>query len=227
VPHSVALITTLATGLGLALVNRMTKMHGGQVSVESKVGHGSRFTVSLPWDAPAPLVEAAGPVTPQDEGEAEDGLKSALQTGELNSAPLKTEPDVSTRPTPKPSALILLAEDESTMANLMSDYLQLQGYRVVMAQNGLQALELARQEKPDVVLMDIQMPELDGLETTRRLRAEAELAAIPVVALTALAMPGDRERCLEAGANSYLSKPVNLKQLLATIEGYLAGGGKE
>ncbi|HEY9668316.1 MAG TPA: response regulator, partial [Coleofasciculaceae cyanobacterium] len=87
--------------------------------------------------------------------------------------------------------------------------------------NGIEALRVAKQQKPDLILMDIQMPEMDGLEATRRIRAETVLADIPIIALTALAMPGDRERCLAAGANDYMTKPVSLKKLVSAIAQYI------
>jgi hypothetical protein len=114
--------------------------------------------------------------------------------------------------------LILLAEDEEVVSILLADYLRGIGYRTVIARNGVEALERAREERPALTLMDVQMPEMDGLEAIRRFRAEANLATIPIIALTALAMPGDRERCLKAGANEYLSKPVHLKDLAQMIE---------
>ena len=119
---------------------------------------------------------------------------------------------------------ILLAEDNEESIKVMSDYLKSRGCRVVVARDGAAAVERAREERPDIILMDIQMPGLDGLEATCRLRAEADpaVAAVPIVALTALAMPGDRERCLAAGANEYLSKPVSLKRLVQVIETQLS-----
>ena len=83
------------------------------------------------------------------------------------------------------------------------------------------AIDLAQQTHPDLILMDIQMPEMDGLEAIQRIRQIPELADTPIIALTALAMAGDRDRCIEVGANDYLSKPVSLKQLVKKINDYL------
>jgi len=90
------------------------------------------------------------------------------------------------------------------------------------ATNGREAVEETSRLAPDVVVMDIAMPQMDGLEAMERIRADADLRGIPIIALTALAMPGDRERCLAAGANAYLSKPVSLKKLVAVIEAQLS-----
>jgi CheY-like chemotaxis protein len=114
--------------------------------------------------------------------------------------------------------LILLAEDNETNIFAIGEYLQEVGYRLVVARNGGEALNLAWEWKPDLILMDIQMPVLDGLAATQRLRAMSEFATTPIIALTALAMPGDREKCLAAGANAYLSKPISLKNLMQTME---------
>ncbi|MFQ5610949.1 MAG: response regulator [Anaerolineae bacterium] len=116
--------------------------------------------------------------------------------------------------------LILLAEDNESNISTVSDYLLVNGYQVVVARNGEEVIERAREENPELILMDIQMPGMDGLEATRLIRADSSprVAGTPIIALTALAMPGDRERCLTAGANEYLSKPVSLKGLLRTIE---------
>jgi PAS domain S-box-containing protein len=117
--------------------------------------------------------------------------------------------------------LILLAEDNEANINTLSPYLQAKGYRLKLARNGSQAIQMALEEGPEVILMDIQMPVMDGLEAIRQLRANQQFAGVPIIALTALAMPGDRERCLAAGANEYLSKPVSLKGLVELIEYYL------
>ncbi|GAB1538924.1 hypothetical protein NUACC21_15890 [Scytonema sp. NUACC21] len=120
---------------------------------------------------------------------------------------------------PKPEApLILLAEDNQANIDTMSSYLETRGYRLLVAKNGQQAIELAKSQRPDLIVMDIQMPEMDGLEAMRCIRKEQQCLGVPIIALTALAMPNDRETCLAAGANEYLSKPVKLKQLAVTIQ---------
>ena len=122
-------------------------------------------------------------------------------------------------PQPIPTGLrVLLAEDNEANILAIGGYLEDKGYTLAIAHNGREALDMIRDEQPHLILMDIQMPEMDGLEATRRLRAQPEYATIPIIALTALAMPGDRERCLAAGANEYLTKPVSLKGLVESIQ---------
>ena len=117
--------------------------------------------------------------------------------------------------------LILLAEDNEDNVKTFSCYLRDKGYRLMTAANGWTAIAQAQAHRPDVVLMDIQMPKMDGLEAIRRLRLMPAIAYTPIIALTALAMPGDAERCLAAGADEYLSKPVRLKHLHRTLQRHL------
>ena len=119
---------------------------------------------------------------------------------------------------PLANGRILLVEDNEINISAIGGYLQDRGYHVVVARNGREALASVNEARPDVILMDIQMPEMDGLEATRQLRAQPTYAALPIIVLTALAMPGDRERCMAAGASEYLTKPVSLKGLVATIQ---------
>ncbi len=112
---------------------------------------------------------------------------------------------------------ILLTEDHEINIMAVGDYLQDYGYHVTVAHNGREALAMVAEACPDVILMDIQMPEMDGLEAIRRLRAMPNYVDIPIIALTALAMPGDRERCMAVGATEYLTKPVSLKGLVKMI----------
>ena len=196
-------------GLGLALVRYLTEMHGGSVAVESEVGKGSRFTVSLPW-AGGQGLPAVTDVDIDEEVPSE--WHSPKSNGVLRESGGRVEAIC------EHSSVVLLAEDNETNLSAVSDYLATRGYQVLVARNGFEALGRAREERPDVVLMDIQMPVMDGLEATRRLRADVELRDVPIIALTALVMPGDRERCLEAGVNQYLSKPVSPSDLVQAIE---------
>ena len=116
---------------------------------------------------------------------------------------------------------ILLVEDNEMNRDMLSRRLIKKGYDLVMAMDGEQALEMAQAEAPDLILMDISLPGLDGWEATRRLKAMPETQAIPIIALTAHAMAGDREKCLEAGCNDYDTKPVEFPRLLGKIQGFL------
>jgi len=126
---------------------------------------------------------------------------------------------------PDSGPLLLLADDNEMHVTTVAEYLHAHGYRLAVAGNGAEALERARALRPSLILMDIHMPGMDGLEAIRRLRAETDpaLAATRIIALTALAMPGDCEQCLAAGANAYLSKPYRLHALRQAIEGQLQG----
>jgi CheY-like chemotaxis protein len=112
-------------------------------------------------------------------------------------------------------------EDTREATIMIVDYLEKAGYQLLTARDGASGLEQAKQLHPGLIIMDIQLPGMDGLEVIRRLRADPEFRTVPVIALTALAMPGDRERCLAAGATDYMSKPVNLKKLSEMVEEYL------
>jgi CheY-like chemotaxis protein len=118
-------------------------------------------------------------------------------------------------------AKILLVEDNEMNRDMLSRRLIKKGYDLVMAMDGEQAIEMAGSESPDLILMDISLPGLDGWEATRRLKAMPETKAIPIIALTAHAMAGDREKCLEAGCNDYDTKPVEFPRLLGKIQEFL------
>jgi len=193
------------TGLGLALVREMTELHGGVVDLSSEPGQGSCFQVSLHWH---PQMDSETHPLPS----ANDSPVPVLPT---------VLPDLS-----RGANHILLAEDNPANITAMCDWLELNGYMVTVAVNGLEAVQLAKQQHPDLILMDIQMPGLDGLAATREIRLIPALAQVPIIALTALVMPGDRERCLAAGANEYLSKPVSLSKLRELLFHYLGAPGQ-
>jgi two-component system, cell cycle response regulator DivK len=115
---------------------------------------------------------------------------------------------------------ILVVEDNEKNMKLFRDVLLATGYRTLEATSGERAVELATEHAPDLVLMDIQLPDIDGIEALGRLRADDRTASVPVLALTAQAMEGDRERFLAAGFDGYLSKPVNVADFVATVKRY-------
>ena len=116
---------------------------------------------------------------------------------------------------------ILVVEDNPGNRMLIADLLAANGYRPIEARDGEEGIALARQEKPDLILMDLSLPRLDGWEATRRLKADAELKDIPVVALTAHVMMGDDTKALEAGCDGYIPKPINVRSFVEEIKGYL------
>ena len=306
------------TGLGLALVAKLVELHGGGVALESTLGQGSRFIVTLPYIvAPVPSRESA----PYDDSDrrhckralvieddptsgsiltkylAELGLETALHVHgeECVETVLRERPDVilldiqlpgdsgwvvltrlkehpGTRDIPvavisvvdepgrsralgaaahltkpvtrvqlaaflqrdrnspllhKPPSVapqapdgpkVMLAEDNEANVQTIGGYLEDKGNAMYYARNGLEAVKLARELRPAVILMDIQMPVMDGLTAIREIRTDAAIKDIPIVALTALAMPGDRERCLASGATHYMTKPVKLKDLAVLVQ---------
>lgn len=118
---------------------------------------------------------------------------------------------------------ILLVEDNEMNRDMLSRRLQRKGYEVTMAVDGRQGVEMARSGNYDLILMDMSLPEIDGWEATRQLRAAPETKVVPIIGLTAHAMAGDREKALEAGCNDYDTKPVELPRLLGKIEALLGG----
>ena len=121
---------------------------------------------------------------------------------------------------------ILVVEDNEKSMKLFRDVLLATGHRTLEATTGAQAIMLATAHSPDLVLMDIQLPDIGGVEALGRLRADERTASVPVVALTAQAMEGDRERFLAAGFDGYLSKPVSVADLIATVKRYCEGAGR-
>jgi two-component system cell cycle response regulator DivK len=117
---------------------------------------------------------------------------------------------------------VLVVEDNEMNMKLLRDVLAASGYRTLEARTGAQAVELAKRHIPEVVLMDVQLPDVDGVEALRRIRADARTAFVPVVAVTAQAMGGDRERFLRAGFDGYLPKPVDVTELLGVVRRHCA-----
>jgi PAS domain S-box-containing protein len=183
------------TGLGLALVQRIVTGHSGTVSVTSTFGKGSCFAVRLPYSSSSsvmsPILESS-----------EVGPTLTNITHSLSSS----------------MPLILIADDNLGNIQTMEDYLGNKGYPILLAYNVIEAVEMTKIHKPDVILMDIQMPLMDGLQATAQIRSDPAIAHIPIIALTALALPGDEDRCFAAGVDEYLVKPVRFKLLIETIQ---------
>ena len=117
---------------------------------------------------------------------------------------------------------VLIVEDNELNMKLFHDLLAAHGYNTIQTRNGLEALDLARKHRPDLILMDIQLPEVSGLEVTKWLKADEELRSIPVIAVTAFAMKGDEERIRSGGCEAYISKPISVMTFLETV-GRFAG----
>ena len=181
------------TGLGLTITRVLVAMHGGDISVESEVGHGSQFTVRIPYES-APTVKT--------------GPHAVL------APPQSVEPvDGDANP-----ASILVVEDNLVNQKMVSSILTKRGYDVQITSNGQEALQALELKVFHLVLMDVQMPVLDGLEATRLIRKDTRWANLPIIAMTAHAMNGDKEGCLAAGMNAYISKPVHSAHLLSIVE---------
>ncbi|NLH80495.1 MAG: response regulator [Phyllobacteriaceae bacterium] len=116
---------------------------------------------------------------------------------------------------------VLIVEDNELNMKLFHDLLEAHGYRTLQARNGFDAMDVARADRPDLILMDIQLPEVSGLEVTKWLKEDDDLRTIPVIAVTAFAMKGDEERIRQGGCEAYISKPISVAKFLETVKSYL------
>ena len=116
---------------------------------------------------------------------------------------------------------VLIVEDNELNMKLFHDLLEAHGYNILQSKDGLEALKLARQHRPDLILMDIQLPEVSGLEVTRWIKQDKDLCEIPVIAVTAFAMKGDEEKIRDGGCEAYIAKPISVTSFLETVERFL------
>jgi two-component system cell cycle response regulator DivK len=143
---------------------------------------------------------------------------TAQSLGSGSARQLRSAQGQGTLPMPK---TVLIVEDNELNMKLFHDLLQANGFETIETRNGIEALDLARKHKPDLILMDIQLPEVSGLEVTKWIKEDDELKAIPVIAVTAFAMKGDEERIREGGCEAYLSKPISVAKFLETVRHFV------
>ncbi len=188
----------IGTGLGLALARQLAELHGGDVSLEA-------------FDGPGAILELRLPVGEVSEVPAED----PLATSEWFMAESKPMPEGQ-------AETVLIAEDTDSNYQHTRDLLVSLGYRVERAHNGQEAVDHCMSERPDVVLMDIDMPVMNGLDAIRLLREEAQTRDVPIIAVTAMANIVDARACMQAGASAYLAKPFALRSLMSTMTSLVA-----
>ncbi len=201
------------TGLGLAITKSLVELMGGKIELKSEIGTGTTFIIRLPLEK---------------------------YEGEIKYEEANTEPDNFYRNTSPPAGLlepkrvssgktsgktdlkhILLAEDNYVNSALISEILSRFDYILTIVENGKEALSAIEKNDFDLILMDMQMPVMDGYNATRQIRENAKLKDVPIIALTAFAMKGDADKCLEAGCTDYINKPINNRIFIETVQGYL------
>ena len=199
------------SGIGLALCREIVALHQGEISVESKLGEGSAFTVRLR------LGNAHFGMEQIDFGELQGGKKPGYMVSDYSSAESERRTDVVP---PEDSQKILLVDDNRELRLFMYNSL-IENYRVVEAEDGVEALEVIRREMPDIVVTDLMMPNMDGIELIGNIRRDFSISHIPVIMLTAKHSPDERIKAMEYGADGYITKPFSIELLQARIDNLL------